>query len=115
MKNFEIRKGLAYGTLAALSVFSLSSCSWADINPASSVTHDADKDSGSTKEILLNYPSATNIEVTHAADNPNIMTWNIEENDVVLRCTAIASQTVRNSSTPGEIISEPYCRKTPNN
>lgn len=115
MKNFEIKKGLVYGSFAALSLLTLGGCSWSDINPASSVTHDADDDAGSTKEILMNYPDATNIEVTHANDNPNIMTWNIEEDGVVLRCTSFASQTVRNSSTPGELISAPYCRETPDN
>lgn len=88
----------------------LAGCSWNDLNPSGSATHGASEDAGATQEILHNYPDATNIEVTHADDNPNYMRWELENG---LVCTAFASMTSNKGKTPGTLISEPYCREMP--
>lgn len=93
--------------VAAVSAAVLGGAGCAQLNPAKSVTIDADPDAGATKEILANFPEAKHIKVTHAEDNPNIMTWNMPDGKV---CTASASQTQFKTGTPGQLIAEPYCR-----
>lgn len=85
----------------------LDACSWNDLNPSGSVTHGADADAGATKEIMAAYPGATDIQVTHADDNPNYMSWETSDGEL---CTAFASQTQNKGKTPGRLISVPYCR-----
>lgn len=80
----------------------------AELNPAELVTIDADLDAGASKEILANYPGATDIEVTKARDYPNIMKWEMPNGE---KCTAFASQTQLPGQTPGELIAAPYCRE----
>ena len=82
-------------------------CGWADLNPASSVTINADPNAGATKEVVANFPGAKNIKVVHAQDNPNVMEWDMPDGKF---CTALASQTFKNSDTPGQLIAQPYCR-----
>lgn len=98
-------RNIVVRTVAVAAIALTAGC--AELNPASSVTHDADLDANSSKEILQNFPGAKNIKVTHADDNPNIMKWNMPDGKV---CTAFASQTLTTGGTPGELIAEPYCR-----
>lgn len=88
----------------------LAACSWNDFNPSGSATHNASRDGGATQEILANYPDAHDITVTHADDNPNYMSWELENGET---CTAFASMTQNKGKTPGSLISEPYCREVP--
>lgn len=107
MEKFKFRKLAPAALIAGLSVIALDGCSWHSFNPATSVTHDADTDAGSTKEILQNFPEATNIQVTHADDNPNYMSWDMPGD---MFCMAIASATQNRGKNPGQLIGEPYCR-----
>lgn len=72
------------------------------------MTHDADKDAGATKDILANFPEATDIKVTTTENNPNYMSWVTKAGEF---CTAYASGTQLASDTPGQIIGTPYCRQ----
>jgi hypothetical protein len=99
-----LRAGVLAAGLAIVAV----GCSFNDFNPSGTATHGASPDGGATKEILANYPDATNIQVTHADDNPNYMRWELEDGRF---CTATASQTQNKGKTPGSLISEPYCRR----
>lgn len=107
MRHNVVRK-IALATALLLGGAALSSCSWNDLNPSGSATHSADLDAGATQEILANYPDATNIKVTHADDNPNYMSWDLEDGT---HCTAFASMTQNKGRTPGSLISVPYCRE----
>lgn len=107
MEKLTATRQLGLGLLVVVGSLVMVGCSKESFNPANSVTHDADMDAGATKEILANYPDARNIKVTHADDNPNYMSWEIGDDMV---CTAVASMTQNRGKTPGQLISEPYCR-----
>lgn len=102
-----IRRALAV-SVGIVTLEGCNACSWNDLNPQSSITHGAAADAGATREILHNYPGADDIRVTHADDNPNYMTWELEDGSI---CTAFASQTQNRGGTPGRLISTPYCRE----
>jgi hypothetical protein len=110
MERINARKKIAIATALLVGSGALVGCSWNDLNPSGSATHEADVNAGSTKEILSSYPGATDINVTHAADNPNYMSWVTADG---LFCTAFASMTQNFGRTPGDLISEPYCRERP--
>lgn len=112
MERLNVRRILSVAAIGVLSALALEGCSWNDLNPSGSVTHGASADAGATKEILAAYPGATDIEVTHADDNPNYMSWETTEGE---HCTAFASQTQNKGKTPGALISVPYCRDTDTN
>lgn len=111
MERLTMTRQLGLGLLLAVGSLVMVGCSKESFNPAPSVTHDADGDAGATKEILANYPDAKDIKVTHADDNPNYMSWELGDGIV---CTALASMTQNRGQTPGQLVSEPYCRLAAN-
>lgn len=102
-----IKRFIPFAAAAAIGSLLLGGCAWQDLNPSGTATHSADSEAGSTKEIERNYPGATDINVTHAQDNPNYMSWQMPDGRF---CTATASQTQNNGRTPGRLVAEPYCR-----
>lgn len=112
MERTKLIRTAAFATAVFVGGNVLAACSWNDLNPSGSATHSADPDGGATKEILANYPDATNIKVTHSDDNPNYMSWDLKDGR---RCTAFASMTQNKGKTPGSLISTPYCRENPDN
>lgn len=94
--------------LAVASIVLIASgCSKESLNPAESVTIDADPNGGATLEVLDLYPDAKNIKVIHANDNPDYMRWHLEDGR---KCTVWVSATQNRGMTPGEIIGDPFCR-----
>lgn len=112
MSRFNLAAKILPVATAAILVptLGLTACSVNDLNPASSVTHDAS--GGAADEIEVNFPGANRIKVTHSDDNPNNMSWYYvdRQSGEEFYCTAIASATSNRGKTPGQIITEPYCR-----
>ena len=107
--NDTLRRTISGVFFSAVGFLILNSCSWNDLNPSGSVTHDAY--GGAVDEIEANFPGAHDIKVTHSDDNPNNMSWLYTTEDGKEEyCTSIASTTHNNGATPGQIITEPYCR-----
>lgn len=98
----NIKRVAAYSSLVVLS-----GCGLNDCNPANSVTVKAKPDSQLVAEINHNFPGASNIKVVHASDNPNEVIWDMPNGQY---CTATGAQTFSREDTPGELVTEPYCR-----
>lgn len=95
---------VALGGAAAL----VDGCSaGAALNPSKTASYSASPSAGATQEVKALYPSATDIVMHEATDNPDYMSWDISNNEY---CTSVSSAVSVRGVTSGNLLTQPWCR-----